>query len=244
MLAVLLSRNMQFFCAILFLLNWDRNFESWSPFPQWKVFINCYIRVWDEHSSVICAQYFEECFQYTKLFTMIFSQWIAKMNHCPHEMVTSYWSAWKIAFWVIHMIRWHELYSSVTVPQSSNMLHRQFINHYVIPQFIEKPRITSHFPLNCWNVFYCFDIIICSKSNILNQFIGSQNLKTLRQEMRSHVSNVSPEFPISGNSHWARWLPYYWKLSTPCLCGPAPCQGCWSFPRHLVISWRSSIIVA
>ena len=58
------------------------------------------------------------------------------------------------------MVRWHELYSSVTIPQSSNMLHRQFINRYAIPQFIEKTMIT-HFPLVWWNVFYYFDIIIC-----------------------------------------------------------------------------------
>ena len=60
--------------------------------------------------------------------------------------------------------------------------------------------ITPRFPLDCWNVYHYFDIVICFNSNILNQFFGSENFETLRQQMESHGSNVGPGFPISGNS--------------------------------------------
>ena len=116
----------------------------------------------------------------------------------------------------------YELCASVTVPQSGTMLH----------QFINRLMIIAHFPLDCLNVFQYFDVVIFTNSNIFNQFVGSKNFKILRQEMRSRGFNISPWFPINGNSRWARWLPYYWKLSTPCCCGPVSSQGYRSFPRH------------
>ena len=49
-------------------------------------------------------------------------------------------------------------------------------------------------------MFHYFDIVICTNNNILNQSLDSETFKTLRQQMRSHGSNVSPGFPISGDS--------------------------------------------
>ena len=92
--------------------------------------------------------------------------------------------------------------------------------------------INANFPFDCLNVFQYLDIVICTNSNIFNQFVGSKNFEILRQQMRSHGFNVSPWFPINGDSRWIRWLPYCWKLSTPCCRGPVSSQGYRSFPRH------------
>ena len=102
----------------------------------------------------------------------------------------------------------------------------------MLHQFINRLIVNTHFPLDCLDVFHYFDIVICTNSNIFDQFAGSKNFKILRQQMWSHRSNVSPWFAINGNSRWARWLPYYWKLSTPCCREPASSQGYRSFPRH------------
>ena len=84
-------------------------------------------------------------------------------------------------------------------------------------------------------MFHYFDIVICTNNNILNQFLDSENFKTLRQQMRSHGSNVSPGFPISGDGchttenclHQVGVEPLLVKVSD----------------HFLVINWRSSIMV-